>query len=60
MFKMVVHVTQEFETEAEAKTEYDEIRGDLVRNPNLHFNCQITKKFPGFSPENPDGHGVES
>lgn len=60
MFKMIVHVTQSFATEAEALSEYNKIRNDLKRNSQLHLNCQITKKFTGYSPENPDGHEIEA
>lgn len=60
MFKMTVHITQVFETEAKALEMYDEIRGEVKHHPDLHLNCQITKKFTGYSPENPNGHEVET
>jgi len=60
MFKMIVHVTQSFETEAQAANAYDVIRRELRKHPDLHVNCQITKKFTGYSPDNPDGHEVEA
>lgn len=58
MFKMIVHVTQSFETEALALEFYEEIKGELRKHPDVHVNGQIVKKFTGYSPENPDGHEV--
>lgn len=59
MFKMIVHVTQTFETETEAQEFYTEIAGELRNHPDVHVNGQIVKKFTGYSPENPEGHGVD-
>lgn len=60
MFKMTIHVTQSFDTEAEAKGMYNEVRGDVKKHKGLHLNCQITKKFSGYNPTFPNGHEVES
>lgn len=57
-FKMIVHVTETFETEPEALEKYDEVTGELRNHPELHINGQIVKKLTGFSPENPNGHEV--
>lgn len=58
MFKMIVHVTQEFETPELALEFYEEIKGELRKHPNVHVNGQIVQKFTGYSPQNPDGHEV--
>lgn len=58
MFKMIVTVTQVFETEAEAQEMYTEVSGELRNHPDLHVNGQVVRKFTGFSPENPQGHEV--
>lgn len=58
MFKMIVHVTQTFDTEAEAAAFYDEIKGELRKHPDVHVNGQVVRKYTGFSPENPNGHEV--
>lgn len=58
MFKMIIHVTQTFETEAECEAFYDEIKGELRNHPELHVNGQVVRKYTGYSPENPDGHEV--
>lgn len=60
MFKMIVHVTRSFETEAKAKAFYNEIKGELRKHPDVHVNGQIVKKFTGYSPEHPDGVEVEA
>lgn len=59
MFKMIVHVTQSFDTVAQAQNFYNEIVLDLNKHKNIHINCQITKKFMGYSPESPKGHEVD-
>lgn len=58
MFKMVIHVTQTFDTEAQAANAYDVIRKELRKHPDVHVNGQVIKKFTGYSPENPEGHEV--
>lgn len=58
MFKMIVHVTQSFETVEAAQVFYNEIKDELRKRPDLHVNGQIIKKFTGYSPESPDGHEV--
>lgn len=58
MFKMIVHVTQSFETEQECSALYDEIKCDLRNHPDLHVNGQVVRKYTGYSPENPEGHEV--
>lgn len=58
MFKMIVHVTQSFATEAEALEFYEEVKGELRKHTEVHVNGQIVKKFTGYSPENPNGHEV--
>lgn len=60
MFKMVVHVTQTFDTVEAAQVFYNEIKDELRKHPEVHVNGQIVKKFTGYSPENPDGHEVEA
>jgi len=60
MFKMIIHITKSFSTEAEALGCYENIHKKLGTESDLHLNCQITKKFTGYSPENPDGHEVEA
>lgn len=57
-FKMIVHVTQTFETEVQAQNAYNEIANDLRKHEDLHVNAQIVKKFIGYSPEHPEGHEV--
>lgn len=60
MFKMIVHVTQTFETVSECENFYKEIKGELRKHPDVHVNGQIVKKFTGYSPENPNGHEVKA
>lgn len=60
MFKMIIHVTQSFQTEAQARLFYDEIKGELRKHPNVHINGQVVRKYEGSSPENPEGHGGEA
>lgn len=55
-FKMIVHVTQEFETVPECEEFYEEIAGELRKHPLVHVNGQVVTKFVGYSPENPNGH----
>jgi len=59
MHKMTIHITKTFETAEECKTEYDEIRGELVKHEDLHINCQIVNKLLGYNPTFPDGRIVE-
>jgi len=60
MFKMIVHVTQSFETVPECQEFYEEIKGELRKHPNVHINGQVVQKFTGYSPENPNGHEVKA
>lgn len=58
MFKMIVTVTQVFESEVQAANAYDVIRHELRKHPELHVNGQVVRKYTGYSPENPQGHEV--
>ena len=60
MFKMVVQVTQCFETEAECAEFYEEIKGELRKHTEVSVNGHVVRKYTGFSPESPDGHEVET
>ncbi|MBA7635663.1 hypothetical protein ES703_43267 [subsurface metagenome] len=57
-FKMIVTVTQVFETELECSEFYDEIKGELRKHPDVHINGQVVRKYLGSSPQNPEGHEV--
>lgn len=60
MFKMIINVTQSFETVEAAQVFYNEIKDELRKYTDLHINGQIVRKFTGYSPENPNGHEVEA
>lgn len=60
MYKMIIHVTQEFETIESCEEFYDEVAGELRNHPDLHINGQIVTKLTGYSPQHPAGHEVES
>lgn len=59
MYKMIVYVTQVFETVEACDDFYEEISGELRNHPDIHINGQIVTKLTGYSPEHPDGHEVE-
>lgn len=60
MFKVIIHVTQSFETIGAANDFYKEVSGELRRHEDAHINGQVTNKFTGYSPEHPDGHEVQA
>lgn len=59
MYKMIIHVTQEFETVDACDAFYEEITGELRKHPDLHINGQIVSKLTGYSPDHPDGREVK-
>ncbi len=58
MYKMIIHVTQEFDNVRSCEEFYHEITGELRQHPDIHINGQIVTKLVGYSPENPEGHEV--
>ncbi|MBA7615443.1 hypothetical protein ES703_22724 [subsurface metagenome] len=45
--KLIVHVTKDNLTAQEAEDLYEEIKGELIKDPTLHVNGQIVDKFIG-------------
>lgn len=45
MYRMIMHLTHEFETLTQCESMYELIKKDLKQHPALHINGQVTTKF---------------
>ncbi len=58
MHKLIVIVTQVFETAVQAGNAYEEISGELRNHPDLHISGRVVVAQTAYSPEHPNGHEV--
>lgn len=53
--RLVIHLTHEVDSEAQAEELYEEIKGELKKYDALHVNGQIVDKFkPSHPPGTPE------
>lgn len=59
MYKLIIHVTQNFVTVEAAEAFYTKVKKDLKKHTEAHINGQLVTKFTAHNPTYPEGREVE-